>query len=895
MSHIEEREWWRSDPRKYRISLADLSDALGAHIVICSSPETQHNTINALSVVQNLPKRFKEEFKHKLSSLVDCQESAARKRCFDKVRSVAGSTSATHHDDFNRDITGSPGEFTREFSGFIAEHRGDLEARARAMKNDLFDVAKQRFAIRNSQWNSYWSGKIAGGLSMALTMTQSIECNRDILMQAVGLGNLNKDTQSLRAVIAVMIDGGPVMQEEQRKMAELCDEVIFDLRRRGYEWATHAYVLPVAFPDVETMLRSLADEKNLTRSANFLTRQTDEFLYNKAGLMSLPMAWEFTGSVTDLESPKRVSFFKEDTREGAPWKKALLDDKVDISPAKLYKTATCGDLDGTKRLLKARASVENANSNDDDGSTALHTCAFHNLVDVMELLLRHQGDKDREKYANECDNNGRTPVMFAANLGHRAALQTLLNAGANVNKADDLGSTPACIAAGSGHTDALQVLLSARADVTAAGNDGSAPICIAARRGHKDTLQMLLDAKANVNTVSSLGTTPIQTAAFGGHEEALQILLKARADVNRIDNRGQTPTYIAAFHGHKGALQMLLTARCDANEPISSGLTPTHIAAVNGHKEALRILLDARAKVDVVDRDGFTSMCMAARRGRKDVLQMLLNAGANPHTANNRGGTAICYAAANGHIDALHLLLDARADSNIAMIDGNTPISFAAKGGHDNAMQALLHARADLITTTEQGQTPVHMAAMNGRTEALQILLIARADANTADNRGETPMYKAAEAGQMEIMDILMKAGVNINEGNKEGNTPCSIARQKKHMDVVEKLMQQDFGIYRCRLDGIHEETTRSPSKGVLHAPCTMSEHLTTAQQIHTTFAMACERYQLTPSSSQLKQILIKVGCNPDAVETLLSSLARRNGGNVKCSELVDLVFGTCL
>jgi len=31
-------------------------------------------------------------------------------------------------------------------------------------------LAKEGSAIKNSQWNSYWCGKVAGGLTIALSM-----------------------------------------------------------------------------------------------------------------------------------------------------------------------------------------------------------------------------------------------------------------------------------------------------------------------------------------------------------------------------------------------------------------------------------------------------------------------------------------------------------------------------------------------------------------------------------------------------------------------------------------------------------------------------------------------------------------------------------------------------
>jgi len=123
---------------------------------------------------------------------------------------------------------------------------------------------------------------------MALTMSAG-KAIKDDELEKLNIGRLQKDSSDLRAVIAVMIDGGPVTQQEQREMPQICDDVVFDLRRQGYDWASNAHVLLVRFPDVDTLLQSLAGEPNLCRSKRLKRKQHDEFLlYGRQNL-----AWEF--------------------------------------------------------------------------------------------------------------------------------------------------------------------------------------------------------------------------------------------------------------------------------------------------------------------------------------------------------------------------------------------------------------------------------------------------------------------------------------------------------------------------------------------------------------------------------------------------------------------------
>jgi len=74
---------------------------------------------------------------------------------------------------------------------------------------------------------------VAGALTMALSMMESTRLTKEDL-KSIGIGDTSMDFTELRVAIAVVIDGGPVTQEEQREIPEVIDEVVFDLRRRGY-------------------------------------------------------------------------------------------------------------------------------------------------------------------------------------------------------------------------------------------------------------------------------------------------------------------------------------------------------------------------------------------------------------------------------------------------------------------------------------------------------------------------------------------------------------------------------------------------------------------------------------------------------------------------------------
>ena len=79
------------------------------------------------------------------------------------------------------------------------------------------------------------------------------------------------------------------------------------------------------------------------------------------------------------------------------------------------------------------------------------------------------------------DEDGRTALYVAAENGHVAVVQALLQAGANVDAARTTDFwTPLHIAAENGHVAVVKTLQGAGADTDAALTDGTTPLHIAA-------------------------------------------------------------------------------------------------------------------------------------------------------------------------------------------------------------------------------------------------------------------------------------------------------------------------------------------------------------------------------------------------------------------------------
>ena len=77
------------------------------------------------------------------------------------------------------------------------------------------------------------------------------------------------------------------------------------------------------------------------------------------------------------------------------------------------------------------------------------------------------------------DENGLTPLHFAADFGTTESIRILLQTGADIGARDEDGWTPFHFAAAYGTPETIEVLLKAGADIRARDKDGKLPVDLA--------------------------------------------------------------------------------------------------------------------------------------------------------------------------------------------------------------------------------------------------------------------------------------------------------------------------------------------------------------------------------------------------------------------------------
>ncbi|CAN0508521.1 unnamed protein product [Ectocarpus sp. 12 AP-2014] len=245
----------------------------------------------------------------------------------------------------------------------------------------------------------------------------------------------------------------------------------------------------------------------------------------------------------------------------------------------------------------------------DEAFSALSLAASGGHVEVMQALIRHGVD------VNAHDSNGCTALHSAAMWDNVRAIDTLIEAGANINvqggKYDDTRSTPLHMASRNGSSKAALSLVKHGADVhRLKGYERYSALRLAACSGHIAIVKTLLAAGANVNLrPAALCESALDSACLGGHADVVTTLIQHGAKVDATDSRGRTALFNVSRENTVAVIDKVVAAGASVNGMVDHyGRTPLHHACLDDCPGAVVSMLRHGARVDVKDNDGETPL-----------------------------------------------------------------------------------------------------------------------------------------------------------------------------------------------------------------------------------------------------------------------------------------------
>ena len=146
---------------------------------------------------------------------------------------------------------------------------------------------------------------------------------------------------------------------------------------------------------------------------------------------------------------------------------------------------------------------------------------------------------------------GLRAIHHSCNSIQEACLRSLVNAGAEVNSKDDNGNTPLFWAASRGVLANAQILLQANGDKTAVNNNGDTLLHRSAANGHVMMCKFWVNkCELDVNAQNSIGDTPLHLAVKAGLVQIVNILLENNADKSIKNKEGMIAAEYGSMHAN---------------------------------------------------------------------------------------------------------------------------------------------------------------------------------------------------------------------------------------------------------------------------------------------------------------------------------------------------------
>ncbi|CAD5118693.1 unnamed protein product [Dimorphilus gyrociliatus] len=263
---------------------------------------------------------------------------------------------------------------------------------------------------------------------------------------------------------------------------------------------------------------------------------------------------------------------------------------------------------------------------------------FSKFVDLVE-------NSNSKLDLNEQDDDGKTLLMFAAELGRIDALDFLIQKGCDISivcKSDMNCIHYSLLGDNENAENVLRRLIIYNADFSQRSVNGT-PLSLATKSGLNGCVSLIIKYFPGLVNSEPLIYYAIQTKHFDLARKLIEI---DEIDVDlRAGQRQQTALHLAAAMSEVELVTALLK-KSKVNIEDDTGKTCLHLAAENGVFKIIKRLVDAGLDVNKQDSTlwKFTPLHQASQRGFVETVEELLENGANVDVLDGDNRTPLILA-----------------------------------------------------------------------------------------------------------------------------------------------------------------------------------------------------------------------------------------------------------
>ncbi|EMP31410.1 Ankyrin repeat family A protein 2 [Chelonia mydas] len=180
-------------------------------------------------------------------------------------------------------------------------------------------------------------------------------------------------------------------------------------------------------------------------------------------------------------------------------------------------------------------------------------------MNVCSRFVKSLNEEDSKNIQDQVNSDLEVAsVLFKALSVHQLAAQgemlylaTRIEQENVINHKDEEGFTPLMWAAAHGQIAVVEFLLQNGADAQILGKGRESALSLACSKGYTDIVKMLLDCGVDVNEYDWNGGTPLLYAVHGNHVKCVKILLENGADPTIETDSGYNSMDLAVALGHR--------------------------------------------------------------------------------------------------------------------------------------------------------------------------------------------------------------------------------------------------------------------------------------------------------------------------------------------------------